>query len=196
MQIITGLPTYLPKGSTHQPPDGGQLGDSFRGSSPRGDPPKKPLVNPHVGYFGWPTPSPHMFIPPWYQPLIVQLVSEPTTKLPYKKLQYPTYVKNTDPNAHIRIFKKAIKANGEIVEANIINLFGFTLRDSISKWGENYVQDQTNYTFENLEQTVCEQFKTMKNDEEVYMQLQNIQQQTVKYVEVDYEHMLKLANYL
>jgi len=137
-----------------------------------------------------------MFIPPWYQPLIVQLVSEPTTKLPYKKLQYPTYVKNTDPNAHIRIFKKAIKANGEIVEANIINLFGFTLRDSISKWGENYVQDQTNYTFENLEQTVCEQFKTMKNDEEVYMQLQNIQQQTVKYVEVDYEHMLKLANYL
>jgi hypothetical protein len=126
----------------------------------------------------------------------VQPISEPTTKLPYKKLQYPTYVRDINPNAHIRIFKKAIKANGEIVEANIINLFGFTLKDSISKWGENYVQDQTNYTFENLEQTVCEQFKTMKNDEEVYMQLQNIQQQTVKYVEVDYEHVLKLANYL
>ncbi len=126
----------------------------------------------------------------------MQPISEPTTKLPYKKLQYPTYVRDINPNAHIRIFKKAIKANGEIVEANIINLFGFTLKDSISKWGENYVQDQTNYTFENLEQTVCEQFKTMKNDEEVYMQLQNIQQQTVKYVEVDYEHVLKLANYL
>jgi hypothetical protein len=30
-------------------------------------------------------------------------------------------------DAHIRVFKKIIKANGEIVEANIINLFGFTL---------------------------------------------------------------------
>ncbi len=77
-----------------------------------------------------------MFIPPWYQPLIVQPVSEPTTKLPYKKLQYPTYVKNINPDAHIKVFKKAIKANGEIVE---VNLFGFTLKDNIFEWGENYV---------------------------------------------------------
>jgi hypothetical protein len=27
-----------------------------------------------------------MFIPPWYQPPIVQLVPKPTTKLSYKKL--------------------------------------------------------------------------------------------------------------
>ncbi len=55
--------------------------------------------------------------------------------MPYKKLQYPTDVKDTDLDAHIRIFMKAIKSNGETVEANIINLFGFTLMDSISKWG-------------------------------------------------------------
>jgi len=67
-----------------------------------------------------------MFIPPWYQPPIVQPMSKPTTKLPYRKLQYPTYVKDTDPNAHIKVFKKAINANGEIVEVNIINLFGFS----------------------------------------------------------------------
>jgi len=79
-----------------------------------------------------------MFIPPWYQPLIVQLVPNSITKLPYKKLQY---VKNTDPNAHIRVFKKAIKVNGETMEADIIDLFGFTLMDSIFEWGENYVQD-------------------------------------------------------
>jgi hypothetical protein len=29
------------------------------------------------------------------------------------------------------VFKKAVKANGETVEVDIINLFGFTLRDSI-----------------------------------------------------------------
>jgi hypothetical protein len=69
----------------------------------------------------------------------VQLVWEPTTKLPYKKLQYPTYVKDIDPDAHIKVFKKAIKTNGEMVEVDIINLFGFTLKDNISKWRENYV---------------------------------------------------------
>jgi len=78
----------------------------------------------------------------------VQLVPKPTNKLPYKKLQYPTYVKDTDLDVHIKVFKKAIKANGETMEANIINLFGFTLKDSFSKRGENYVQDHPNYTFE------------------------------------------------
>jgi hypothetical protein len=101
--------------------------------------PGKPTFNPPIGSFGWPAPDLCMFIPPWYQPLVVQLVSEPTTKLPYKKLQYPTYVKNINPNAHIKVFKKAIKANGEIVEVDIINLFGFTLKDNIFEWGENYV---------------------------------------------------------
>jgi len=74
-----------------------------------------------------------MFIPTWYQPSIVQPISEPTTKLPYKKLQYPTYVKNINRDAHIRVFKNAIKANGETVEANIINLFGFALKNNISE---------------------------------------------------------------
>jgi len=88
---------------------------------------------------------------PWYQPLVVQHVSKPTTKLPYKKLQYPTYVKDTNSNVYIKVFKKPIKANGETMEANIINLFGFTLEDSIFEWGENYFQNHPNCTFEELE---------------------------------------------
>jgi hypothetical protein len=74
-----------------------------------------------------------MFIPPWYHQLVVQHVPKLVTKLFYMKLQYPTYVKDTNLDAHIRMSKKAIKANGEIVEANIINLFCFTLRIRISK---------------------------------------------------------------
>jgi hypothetical protein len=53
------------------------------------------------------------------------------------------------------VFKKAIKVNGEIVEVNIINLFGFTLRGSIFEWGENFVQDHPNCTFEKVEQAFC-----------------------------------------
>ncbi len=52
-----------------------------------------------------------------------------------------------------RMFKKAIKVNGEMVEFDIINLFGFTYSDNISKWGKNYVQDHPNCTFEKLKQT-------------------------------------------
>ncbi len=37
------------------------------------------------------------------------------------------YVKDTNLDAHIRVFKKAIIINSEIMEVNIINLFGFTL---------------------------------------------------------------------
>jgi len=60
-------------------------------------------------------------------------------------------MKDIDLNAHIKVFKKAIRVNEEIMEVDIINLFGFTLKDSISKWGKNFVQDHPNCTFEELE---------------------------------------------
>jgi hypothetical protein len=85
-----------------------------------------------------------MFLPPWYQAPVVQPILKPTTKLPCRKLQYPTYVKDIDLDAHIKVFKKAIKANGETMETDIINLFGFTLKHNIFYWGENYVQDHPN----------------------------------------------------
>ncbi len=55
------------------------------------------------------------------------------------------------------------------MDVDIINMFGFTLRDNIFEWGENYVQDQPNCTFEGLEQAFCKQFRIIKNDEELYM---------------------------
>jgi hypothetical protein len=155
IQVNTSLLIYVPTSFVHQPLDGGQPRDSPGRNSPKGYPPRGPPFNPLVGLFRWPTLDPHMFIPPWYQPPIVQLVLEPTTKRPYMKLQYPTYVKDTNSDAHIKMFKKAIKANGEIVEVDIINMFGFTFIDSMFEWGENFVQNHPNCTFEKLEQTFC-----------------------------------------
>ncbi len=100
------------------------------------------------------------------------------------KLQYPTYVKDTNFNAHIRVFKKAIKANGEIMEVDIINLFDFILKGNIFELGENYVENHPNYTFEELEQTFYTRFRIVKNDGEVYMKLWNIQQHIVERVEL------------
>ncbi len=101
-----------------------------------------------------------MFIPPWYQQFIVQTIPKLVIKLPYRKLQYPTYVKDTNPNAHIRVFKKAIKTNGETMEDNIINMFSFTLRDNIFKFGlkilfktiqTTYLKSWSNHFASNLE---------------------------------------------
>ncbi len=39
IEVITSLPTHIPRGFDHQPPNGGQLGDSFRRSSHGGNPP-------------------------------------------------------------------------------------------------------------------------------------------------------------
>jgi hypothetical protein len=55
-------------------------------------------------------------MPPWYQPIPV--LFKPTNKLPYRKLQYLTYVMDINPNAHIKVFKKAIKANAETMDVD------------------------------------------------------------------------------
>ncbi len=60
-------------------------------------------------------------------------------------------MKDIDHDVHIEVFKKTIKANWETMEANINNLFSFILRDTILEWGEKFVQDHPNYTFEDFE---------------------------------------------
>jgi hypothetical protein len=95
------------------------------------DPPGRPPLNPLVGFYGWQTLDSRIYMQPWYQ--LVLVLSKPTSKVPYRKFQYPTYVKDNDPDVHIRVFKKMIKANCETMEINIINLFGFTLQNNISK---------------------------------------------------------------
>jgi len=47
-------------------------------------------------------------------------------------LKYPEYVKDFDPNAHVKVFKATIRTNGGIDNVEIINLFSFTLRDNLS----------------------------------------------------------------
>jgi hypothetical protein len=125
------------------------------------------LLDPHVGFHGWLAPDSRMFVPPWY-PLVASQ-SKPTSKLPYRKLQYPTYMKVLILMLTSKFSKKKIKTNREIMEVDIINLFGLTLQDNISKWGKNFLQDHPNYTFEELEQMFYKRFQIVKNNKEIYM---------------------------
>ncbi len=43
---------------------------------------------------------------------------------PYcRPLNYPEYVKEFNPDAHVRVFKVAIRTNSEINDVEIVNLF-------------------------------------------------------------------------
>ncbi len=42
------------------------------------------------------------------------------------------YIKNVNPNAHLHMFKVVIRTNGETEDANIVNLFEFTLLNIMS----------------------------------------------------------------
>jgi hypothetical protein len=43
-------------------------------------------------------------------------------------------------NANVRVFCKAIQANGEKNDVDIINIFCFTLHNAISEWGEIFMK--------------------------------------------------------
>jgi hypothetical protein len=67
-------------------------------------------------------------MPPCYQLIIV--LSKPTSKLSYRNLQYFTYVKDTNLNVHIKVFKKAIRVNGQTMEVDTrrkISIFNWFL---------------------------------------------------------------------
>ncbi len=59
-------------------------------------------------------------------------------------------MKDFDPNAHVKVFKVAIKTNVEIKNAEIVNIFSFTFKDTISDWCNNYIGNYPEYTFAKL----------------------------------------------
>jgi hypothetical protein len=62
--------------------------------------------------------------------------------MPYHlPFHYLEYVKDLDPDVHVGVFKVAIRANGEIEDAKIINLFSFTFKDIVFDRCNNYMGD-------------------------------------------------------
>jgi hypothetical protein len=108
----------------------------------------------------------------------------------WTKLSYPIYVKDTNLDVHIQIFKKAIKTEDKKINEDIINLFGFMFKENISKHGENFVQNHHNHTFVKLEHAFCKKYLVEKNDEHIYMKLQSINKKIMnrwKFITIFFE---------
>jgi hypothetical protein len=99
-------------------------------------------------------------------------------------------------DVHVRVFCKAIQANGEKNDANIVNPFSFTRCDAIFKWGENFMRAHPVCKIEELEAAFYKHYSKVKIDEQVYKALQMIKRGKDEKVEIYYEHILQLTNYL
>ncbi len=67
-----------------------------------------------------------------------------------KLLNYFEHTKNSNQDAHLRIFKAVIKANGETIDEEITNMFNFTLKDNASNWCNSYMKVYLNCRFVDL----------------------------------------------
>jgi hypothetical protein len=56
-------------------------------------------------------------------------------------------VKDFDLDVHVKVFKVVIRINGKTKDAKIVKLFGFTLRDTMSNWCNNYMGYYPNCIF-------------------------------------------------
>jgi hypothetical protein len=69
--------------------------------------------------------------PKYFGLLLVHLGKPPLppNKLHHRPFNYLEYVKDSDPNVHVRVFKVAFRTNSETNDAKIIDMFSFTLKD-------------------------------------------------------------------
>jgi hypothetical protein len=82
----------------------------------------------------------------------------------------------TNLDAHVWVFRKANQANEERNDPDIVNLFCFTLKDAISKWGRS--------TFVKLKETFYKHYQKLRTNEQVYMALRVIKQTSNEKVKV------------
>ncbi len=78
-----------------------------------------------------------------------------------RPINYLKYKKDFDLDAHVQVFKAAIKTNGETIDEKMANLFNFTLKENALDGCNNYMRDQPNYAFSNLEQTFYKWYQTL-----------------------------------
>jgi hypothetical protein len=94
---------------------------------------------------------------------------------PYRwPFNYPEYVKNSNPDVHVRVLKAAIKANGETKDVKFVNMFSFTLKNTMFNWCNNYMGDYLKCIFVELHLIFYKQFRIIQNDEQIYLQLKDM----------------------
>ncbi len=85
--------------------------------------------------------------------------SLPPNKPYHRPFNYLEYVKDSNLDVHVKVFKVAIRANSEIDDAKFINLFSFNLKDIVFNWCNNYMGDYPDCIFVELLLAFCKRYR-------------------------------------
>jgi hypothetical protein len=100
-------------------------------------------------------------------------------------------IHNTPKSIPIRtcvcVFKQAIKVNGVTQEGTKLVYFQWMLRDTTLTWGDNFVNNRLNCTFNKFAQVFCRRYEKVEMNEQVYMTSKIIKHNLNKRVEEYYE---------
>jgi len=114
------------------------------------------IVKTQVNKFvGWPLPIP-LKCEQHRIGSVVNTVARGSVAKPYRStLKYPYYKKNTNPNAHVRIFEAIVRANRKTSKEYIVNVFNYILKEMILNWCHNYMLEFLDCIIFKLIQTFC-----------------------------------------
>ena len=82
------------------------------------------------------------------------------------------------------------------ISADLINLFGYSLREGASEWFSNYLSDYPLTTFDALTTAFRKRYRMINSKEEAYRQLNHLTQQIGEKVEAYYKRLMKIAHLL
>jgi hypothetical protein len=74
-------------------------------------------------------------------------------------LNYPKYIKNSNPNAHVHVFKQAININNVTQEGTKIAYFQWTLWHMTLFGGDNFVNNHLDSTFGEFAQVFYRRYR-------------------------------------
>jgi hypothetical protein len=77
-------------------------------------------------------------------------------------LNYLKYTKKIGPNAHMHVFKQAIKVNDVTQMGTKIAYFQWMLQDMMSTWGDTIVNSHLDCTFNEFAQAFCKSTARLK----------------------------------
>ena len=113
-----------------------------------------------------------------------------------KAVAYQLYEENSDPDAHVIAFERALRANGETDGEEIINLFGTTLRKAPQKWHDKFLRATPHSTWPELKAAFCRRYRKEQTDEQIYAAIKHMKQGSNEKVEEFYERFMDLVDNL
>lgn len=106
------------------------------------------------------------------------------------------YKEDLDPDAHVIAFKQALRANGEIDDSEIVDLFGTTLKKGPQKWHDKFLRLNLATSLMELHNAFSKRYCKEQTNEQIYAAIKQLKMQPSEKVKEFYEPFMDLIDNL